>query len=100
MSERAAGRCRRGVAIVTLDGSVQTFTWKDPGTLNAGNQAGTLVTQIELDWVPNRVTVTRVTDGGTPGATPPVTVTRQGGTLDGPASDTSVYLVEGIVDFQ
>ncbi len=98
MSDRAADRCRRGVALVTLAGATN-FTWSDPGTLNGNNLSGTN-TQIELEYIPNFVRYQRTNAVGTAGEVF-INPTVKGGTVT-PVNvgDTGQILIVGDIDWE
>lgn len=88
-------RCRVGVAKITLDGvgGAQTFTWKDPETVD-----GEAPVTIELERAPKAYTVERTTRGGS-GTGWTIAVTKNGGTITPDTNgDTSVLRIVGRVD--
>lgn len=94
MSDRSCDRCRRGVVDVVATGiNSVTFTWQDPGTVDAASP-----TQIELEYAPTKsIRWWRTVRGGTPSG-PTIVPTAKGGTLVAELGDTSTYRVEGVVD--
>lgn len=81
-----------GMVDVTLTGATGvTFTWKDPGTIDASSP-----TQVELEWAPTEIGHNRKTAGGTPAAYT-IAATALGGTITGTAGDTSTIRITGKV---
>lgn len=88
-------RLRLGMAEITLAGAgaAETFTWSDPDTINAASP-----TQIELEQIPDDVTVQQKTQG-TAYSGVKIVATKAGGTITPNSNtDTSKYRIVGRVD--